>query len=94
MSKVYNVEVKLRKNEDSEHLIRRFLREVKKDGILKEVAKKEYHLTKSQRRKLKKSKSIGRKVAEQKKLQKNFERNKKLAEQETKVEKNNKNIVE
>jgi ribosomal protein S21 len=87
MAKVYNIEVKLRKGEDSEHLIRRFQREVKKEGIVKEVMSREYHLTKSQKRKLKKLKSKNRSIAEARKAEKSFDRNKKLTKKYEKREK-------
>lgn len=64
---VVNAQVDLRPKETSESLIRRFLTKVKKEGIIREVKAKEYHLTKSQKRRLKKAKAKVTKIIERKK---------------------------
>jgi ribosomal protein S21 len=64
---VVNAQVDLRPKETSESLIRRFLTKVKKEGIVREVKAKEYHLTKSQKRRLKKAKAKVTKIIERKK---------------------------
>jgi ribosomal protein S21 len=64
---VTNAQVDLRPKETSESLIRRFLTKVKKEGIIREVKAKEYHLTKSQKRRLKKAKAKVTKIIERKK---------------------------
>ncbi len=62
-----NVQVDLRQKETSESLIRRFMAKVKKEGIIREVKAKEYHLTKSQKKRLKKAKARVAKIVERKK---------------------------
>jgi ribosomal protein S21 len=64
---VTNVQVDLRPKETAESLIRRFMSKVKKEGIIKEIKSKEYHLTKSQKRRLKKAKAKVAKIVERKK---------------------------
>lgn len=71
---VVNVQVDLRKGESEESLIRRFLSKVKKEGVLKEVARKECHETKSQKKKTKKARALARKISESKKREKNRKR--------------------
>ncbi len=71
---VVNVQVDLRKGENEESLIRRFMSKLKKEGVLKELARKEYHETKSQRKKTKKAKAMARKISESKKREKNKKR--------------------
>ncbi len=64
---VVNVQVDLRPKETSESLVRRFLTKVKKEGIIREVKAKEFHLTRSQKRRLKKTKAKVTKIIERKK---------------------------
>jgi len=64
---VVNVQVDLRPKETSESLVRRFLTKVKKEGIIREVKAKEFHLTRSQKRRLKKAKAKVTKIIERKK---------------------------
>ena len=64
---VVNAQVDLRPKETSESLIRRFLTKVKKEGIIREVKAKEYHVTKAQKRRLKKAKAKVTKIVERKK---------------------------
>lgn len=45
--------VKLREGETIEEALRRFKRECERNGILKEIKRREYHLSPSVRRKLK-----------------------------------------
>lgn len=45
-----NCTVKIRKNEDSETLIKRFSRKVKKSGIIEEILERKYHKKRSDRK--------------------------------------------
>tara|TARA_R110000824_G_scaffold72583_1_gene185146 strand:+ start:314 stop:526 length:213 start_codon:yes stop_codon:yes gene_type:complete len=54
---VYNVEVKARRNESSESLIKRFNRKVKNEGIVQEVLNRKYYIKPSVKRRLAKAKS-------------------------------------
>ena len=45
--------VKIREGENIEEALRRFKRECERNGILKEIKRREYHLSPSMRRKLK-----------------------------------------
>jgi ribosomal protein S21 len=64
---IINAQVDLRPNETAESLVRRFLSKVKKEGIIRELKAKEYHLTKSQKRRVKKAKAKVTKIIERKK---------------------------
>lgn len=72
-----NVQVDLRPKETMESLIRRFVAKVKKEGIIREVKSKEFHLTKSQKKRVKKAKARVAKIIERKKREraqnKNFD---------------------
>lgn len=72
-----NVQVDLRPKETTESLIRRFVAKVKKEGIIREVKSKEFHLTKSQKKRVKKAKARVAKIIERKKREraqnKNFD---------------------
>ena len=48
-----NIKVKPRRNESPERLIRRFIRKVKKSGLIEEVKKRKYYIKPSQTRRLK-----------------------------------------
>ena len=48
-----NIKVKTRRNESPERLIRRFIRKVKKSGLIEEVKKRKYYIKPSQKRRLK-----------------------------------------
>ena len=52
----YNVQVKARKNESSEALIKRFNRKVKNEGIVQEVLNRKYYIKPSVKRRLAKAK--------------------------------------
>ena len=52
----YNVQVKARRNESSEALIKRFNRKVKNEGIVQEVLKRKYYTKPSVKRRLEKIK--------------------------------------
>lgn len=57
-------EVVPRPGQSIDSLIRRFKKKVEAEGILDEVKKREYHLTKSERRRLKHKKAVARQVKE------------------------------
>tara|TARA_R100000008_G_C3508361_1_gene127464 strand:+ start:110 stop:322 length:213 start_codon:yes stop_codon:yes gene_type:complete len=52
----YNVQVKARRNEPTENLIKRFNRKVKNEGIVQEVLKRKYYTKPSVKRRLEKIK--------------------------------------
>ena len=52
----YNVQVKARRNESSEALIKRFNRKVKNEGIVQEVLNRKYYIKPSVKRRLAKAK--------------------------------------
>tara|TARA_Y100000592_G_C5481309_1_gene325733 strand:+ start:5429 stop:5650 length:222 start_codon:yes stop_codon:yes gene_type:complete len=48
-----NIVVKPRRNEPQERMIRRFIKKVKKSGLIEEVKKRKYYIKPSQKRRLK-----------------------------------------
>ena len=54
MGKPINVEVKSRRNEHPERMIKRFTKKVKKEGVLDEYREKMYYTKKSAKRRRKK----------------------------------------
>jgi ribosomal protein S21 len=52
------MEVKIRKNESSENLIKRFIRKSKKENILDEVLERRYFVKPSEKRRIKIKKAI------------------------------------
>ena len=52
----YNIQVKARRNESSEALIKRFNRKVKNEGIIQEVLNRKYYLKPSVKRRIEKAK--------------------------------------
>ena len=52
----YNIQVKARRNESSEALIKRFNRKVKNEGIVQEVLNRKYYIKPSVKRRLEKAK--------------------------------------
>tara|TARA_R110002020_G_scaffold204168_1_gene408067 strand:- start:376 stop:588 length:213 start_codon:yes stop_codon:yes gene_type:complete len=52
----YNIQVKARRNESSEALIKRFNRKVKNEGIVQEVLNRKYYIKPSVKRRLAKAK--------------------------------------
>ena len=52
----YNIQVKARRNEPAESLIKRFNRKVKNEGIVQEVLKRKYYVKPSVKRRLEKMK--------------------------------------
>lgn len=63
MSKTVNVVVTPRKNETPEKMIRRFIKKVKKEGIIEEVRERSYYTKPSQKRrkqKMEKAKTLRR----------------------------------
>ncbi|MEA3326112.1 MAG: 30S ribosomal protein S21 [Chloroflexota bacterium] len=50
----------LRSNESQEHLLRRFRKQVVKDGVLSTLRKKRWFISKSERRRIEKKKAIRR----------------------------------
>ena len=53
MAKTINVEVTSRRNEPPEKMIRRFMKKVKKEGILEEVRERAYYMKPSEKRRRK-----------------------------------------
>lgn len=53
---IYNVQVKARKNESTENLIKRFSRKVKNEGLVKEVLSRRYYMKPSVKKRLEKIK--------------------------------------
>jgi small subunit ribosomal protein S21 len=53
MSKVINVEIIPRRNESPDKMIRRFMKKVKKEGILEEVRDRSYYVKPSEKRRRK-----------------------------------------
>jgi ribosomal protein S21 len=56
------IRVDRRPDESDEKFIRRFLKKVRKEGIIKEVLDRRYHKTKSQKRRNKHEKAIRREL--------------------------------
>lgn len=52
--------MRLRDNESGEHLVRRFKKVVEQSGIMRDLKKKEFHLTKTQKKKEKQKKAVKR----------------------------------
>ena len=48
-----NILVRPRRNESSDRLVRRFIRKVKKSGLIEEVKRRKYYIKPSQKRRLK-----------------------------------------
>jgi len=77
MAKPVNVEVTLYPGESPEKLIRRFIRKVKKSGIMEEYRERTFHEKRSdKKRRVKQAQTIAyqRKVAEQKRKEHELER--------------------
>ena len=72
MSSVY-----LKPNESTERLIRRFIKKVKRDGIIEEVRERRYYKKPSVAKRLKKEKAQQRRLREERKAQKARERKQK-----------------
>jgi ribosomal protein S21 len=53
MAKTINVEVTPRRNEPPEKMIRRFIKKVKKEGILEEIRERAYYVKPSEKRRRK-----------------------------------------
>ena len=51
---IYNVEVRARRNEPTEALIKRFNRKVKNEGIVQEVLNRKYYIKPSVKRRMEK----------------------------------------
>jgi len=67
MSKPMHVEITPRKNEQPERMIRRFIKKVKKEGILEEVRQRKYFVKPSEvrRKQRKERKAVMRKAQAQ-----------------------------
>jgi ribosomal protein S21 len=77
MAKPVNVEVTLRPGEDPARMIRRFIRKVKKSGVMEEYRERRYHEKRSDKnRKIKQAQKRAhqRSVAEQKRREREIER--------------------
>ena len=48
-----NIAIRPRRNESQDRLVRRFIKKVKKSGLIEEVKKRRYYLKPSQKRRLK-----------------------------------------
>ena len=68
MAKIVNAEVKARRGESIERMIRRFIKTVKKEGILEEYREKMYYEKPSDRKR--KIKSRQQRIAEKKNIEK------------------------
>lgn len=61
------MEARLRKNESSENLIKRFMRKLKKDKLVEEILNREFYKKPSQIRREAKAKSIAKQQKENRK---------------------------
>ena len=67
-------QVKLRKGESVERMIRRFIKMVKKEGIIEEYKSKRYHKSNREKKKEKMEKSERRRRSEARKAQRALEK--------------------
>lgn len=74
MAKCINVSVSLYEGESTEHLIKRFLRECKKEEIEKECRKRSEYKTKLQRKREKRERSYARRISEERKREKGLKK--------------------
>lgn len=78
MSRAILVRVDVKDGENSESLIRRFLRACKKEEIEQTVRERGHHLTKTQKKRIKREKSWARKKYQEAKKKKQDEKNRKM----------------
>ena len=65
--------VELKPNESQEQLLRRFRKQIAKDGLLSTVRRKRWYVSKSELRRIQKKKAIRRARRKQRKMSKRYD---------------------